>query len=461
MQMPALNDAILAVASGGDAAPLGILRLSGPDSFMLARELGLQSPPEIAAPEKTAHAPFWNEGRARLDEDLTLPATVFWFRGPRSYTGQDLVEIHVPGCPPLLRVLAARLLTRGARAALPGEFTARAFLAGKLDAGQVEGVLSLLHASHQAAARRAARSSGGSYRPLVDELLENLTNLLALIEAGIDFVEEEDITFVTPAEVCGQIDQMRAAMAALPAADPRAARGGKPHVALVGLPNAGKSALFNALLEHERAIVSPMAGATRDVLSAELEIEGVALVLQDCAGLGRTVDELELAAHRATERTADQADLVVWVHDAATSWDAREIEACRRIPAARRVLTFSKADLLTNQASLETPLPFEALILSSAATKMGLSDLRRLLARRLEQAAGERTEQWFAQELQTAAAALSRARETALTNTPDLKSPEIVALELRTAYECLEKTRRGPLVEEVLARIFSNFCVGK
>jgi len=456
MQMPAVDDTIIAVSSGWEAAPIGIVRLSGPDSFELACALG-PAPPG----DRTSARPVWSAARVRLGRDHVLPATVLWFRRPASYTGQDLVELHTVGCLPVLRALSARLIELGARRALPGEFTARAYLNGKLDAWGVEGVLSLIGAENEASARQAARLSRGRGRQLLDELTDRLTELLARIEAGIDFVEEEDIRFITPGEVCGSIDAMREMISGFTAGDRRESWGGKPHVALVGLPNAGKSTLFNALLGYERAIVSPILGTTRDVLSAEIELNGLSAVLQDCAGLGQAADELELATHLAAERTADQADLVLWLHDVTTAWDARETAACGRIPVGRRVLVRSKCDLEPAARPGATPVDFAATVDVSAATGAGLAGLKQVLADRLEVIAGGHGGRVPLEELGAVRAALERARDIASAGGPDLANPEIVALELRSAWSQLGSAARGPVSEEVLDRIFAQFCIGK
>jgi tRNA modification GTPase len=361
----------------------------------------------------------------------------------------------------VLRALSARLIELGARRALPGEFTARAYLNGKLDAWQVAGVLSLIGAENAASARQAARLSRGRGGQLLNELNDRLTELLARIEAGIDFVEQEDVRFITPAEVCRSIEAMRETVSGLTAADRCDSWGGKPHVALVGLPNAGKSTLFNALLGYERAIVSPILGTTRDVLSAEIELEGLVAVLQDCAGLGQAADELELATHLAAERAADQADLVLWVHDVTTAWDACETAACGRIPAGRRMLVRSKCDLEAVIPLAGSPVDFDATVDVSAATRAGLADLKRVLTDRLEAVAGGHGGPAPFEELGAVQAGLERAREAASVGGSDLASPEIVALELRSVRLHLGSASRGPVSEEVLDQIFAHFCIGK
>ena len=456
MQMPALDDTIIAVSSGWQATPLGIVRLSGTAAFELLERGGVSLPAADTRPNAG-----WCEVSLALPDDLNLPATVFWFHAPRSYTGQDVAEIHTVGSLPALRALSAHLIDAGARRALPGEFTARAYLNGRLNRDQVEGVLALINAQDQTAARQAARLSRQSYRPRVEQLTERLTELIALVEAGIDFVEEEDIHFITPTELTQAIDELVDEINAIGRPGRSLQRPGQPHIALAGLPNAGKSTLFIALLGYERAIVTPVLGTTRDVLSAKIEVGGVAAVLQDCAGLGPAADELESAAHLAAEQAADQADFVLWLHDRATCWDARETEVCRRIPEDRRLLVFSKCDRRAPHAQPVPPIGFAATAETSALSGTGLSSLRRLIAERLETLGESSGSGLTTEHLGPTLAALHRARDLASGSDDALALPELVALELRRTWESLDWLDRGPLVEDVLGNILSRFCIGK
>ncbi len=455
MQMPALDDTIIAVSTGWQAAPLGILRLSGPDAFRLTEQLGVTLPRPADQPRSG-----WCAASLELPGQFNLPATVYWFRAPRSYTGQDVAEIHTVGSLPALRAISTRLLDLGARRALPGEFTARAYLNGQLDADQVDGVLALISAQDRTAARHAVRLSRESQRPRVEALSGRLIGLIADVEAGIDFVDEEDVRFITAAELSRSIDELVDKLAAVAQPGRDRDHSSRPHVALAGLPNAGKSTLFNALLGHERAIVTPVLGTTRDVLSAEIQLDDVAAVLQDCAGLGSSTDELESAAHLAAERAADQADLVLWLHERNADWKTSELQACRRVPRDRRVLVFSKCDRPAERGS-PPPLDFAATVETSAVTGAGLSDLRRLLAARLESFGEPPAGGITTAHLGPALPARRRARRLLSQADQAVEMPELVALELRQAWESLQLTERGPLANEVLETILSRFCIGK
>ncbi|MGD8450495.1 MAG: 50S ribosome-binding GTPase [Phycisphaerae bacterium] len=451
MQFPALDDTIIAVSSGWLPSRIGIVRLSGPDSFAHATSLGLSAPTDPPSPA-------WTTGRITLSPGITLPATALWFRQPRSYTGQDLIELHTVGSLPLLRELSAHLIDRGARRALPGEFTARAYLAGKLNAAQVEDVLLTIHAGAGTSSRQAARGVALSRERRLDDVREALADLLSLVEAGIDFVEEEDVRLIEPAELASRLDELLTTLASMPSAiQPRL---GQPHVALVGLPNAGKSTLFNALVGGERAIVSPILGTTRDVLSAEIELSGVPVVLQDCAGLGQSSDELELAAHLAAERAADQADLVLWVHAQNEPWTSGETQAATRTAPDRRLIVASKTDLPAPAtqafADLGETLPI------CATTGAGLPTLQTAIARRLsitpplDVSLGPGGE-----EIQECGRAIERARALITPKDVNYLEPELIALELRSALETLTGPKGAEVVEEILGRVFARFCVGK
>ncbi len=445
MNLPALNDTIVAVSTAWQAAPVGVIRLSGPDSFALAAGLGAGPPPGVAG--------AWTAARVHLDPEHTVPAVACWFRGPRSYTGDDVVELQVPGSPPLLRALLDKLVAAGARWALPGEFTARALRRGKLDARQVEGVLALLEADQAATLRQAARALCTRAADDRNAVRERLLDLLARVEAGIDFVDEEDVRFISDDDLRTGLDEVLAALTAPTAPGPRGVA--LPHVTLVGRPNAGKSTLFNALIGADRALVSPINGTTRDVLTAEFDCEGVRCRLQDCAGLGRSADELERAARRAAERAAAQADVVLWVHPADEAWTQEEAATAAAIAGRRGVLVLSKCDRI---ASRQTDRPelssaFTACVVVSALTGAGLAELRRALAAALR-AGSEMPGIGVDEDARRAAcAAVQRARAA--------DAPEIVALELREAVNVLATAAAAPVDEEVLGQIFARFCIGK
>ncbi|MCG3128007.1 MAG: tRNA modification GTPase MnmE [Phycisphaerae bacterium] len=444
MIYPVASDTIVAISSAWQPAALGVVRLSGEDAAPLAAGV-VEALPAAGARSR----PTFLETRLRLPEGYCPPATVFRFVAPRSYTGQDVIEIHTVGALPLLRALCDTLMAAGARRALPGEFSARAFVAGRISREQVCGVLGLIAAGDAAGARRAARAALGSSDALRAQIAERLTELLARVEAGIDFADEEDVRFVGERELRAELEGILAKLDELvgrPQRDPASLR---PHVALAGLPNAGKSTLFNALLGAGRAIVSPAIGTTRDVLSAAIQVAGVEFVLQDCAGLAATADDLELAAHHAAERAADLADLVLWVHEAGTGWSTAELAAWGRIDPDRRLLVISKIDL---HDTADRTRGDEAGILVSARADSGVERLKSEIASRLTHGAFSADPGGW--NIETVSAALRRACEESLD-----RNPELVAGEIRLGLDGL--TGRGVAIDDVLGRIFARFCVGK
>lgn len=448
LQALVLDDTIVAVSSEWRSALLGLVRVSGPGTFSLAHGVGAAAPPDF---------PRISRAELSLRYGAPLPAELYWFRAPHSYTGQDLVEIHTVGALPWLRALADHFVQRGARRALPGEFTSRAYLNGRIDALQVDAIYSLIHAESSADARRAAVVARGGGAARTAGVRERMLDLLALVEAGIDFVEEEDIVLVTPAQARRELGVLSVELDSLIASG-REFRVRRPTVALVGRPNAGKSTLFNALLGRERAIVSPIIGSTRDVLTADLRIAGLDLTLQDCAGLGASSSELELAARRATESVAAQADLVLWVHDSRDDWRDEESADYLRIVPERRLLVLSKIDE-PNAGALGLSSDAKAQRVSSVSGS-GLADLRSAIAARLGELRSATSVMEIDANVHGARAAVQRA--TALCGEePRIPAPELLAAELRAASELLLLSERGPLVDDVLGRIFGRFCIGK
>lgn len=446
---PVTNDTIVAVSSDWRASAVAVIRLSGPDSYTLVAEQ-VEDGPAVLEGVRGGVV----RARVRYIGELTVPADLFCFRAPRSYTGQDLIELHVPGALPMVRRVAEALLVSGARRALPGEFTARAYLNGKLGAEQVSAVQALVTSSNASTMRHAARRLREQQQQTEDASYAAIVDLLSRLEAGIDFVEEEDVAFISASEILAAIDGVRQRLA--DAATVASAWSDRPHVALVGLPNAGKSTLFNALLGYERALVAPVLGTTRDVLSAEVNWEGVLLILQDCAGLGHTPDELEQAAHYATEAAADRADVILWVHEAAQPFSEMELAALRRLPTERVILVRSQCD----RGVAEQELPAAGAYLDvSALAGLGLEPLQREVVARVARGGAATGGLDDAARLQ-ADEALHRAREIAQADSTLARADEL-ALELRMAVEILGGQGGGAVVEAVLGRIYHTFCVGK
>jgi tRNA modification GTPase len=389
------------------------------------------------------------------------------FRAPRSYTREDVVEISCHGGRlPAERVLAA-LLHAGARLARPGEFTLRAFLNGRLDLAQAEAVADLIHAETRAGQELALSQLAGDLSRRLDGLSDRLSDALAEVEARVDFAEDVGGVEV-PAHVVSGVAGVSSDLAGLLAGAPyaRAVREGL-RVVLVGRPNVGKSSLFNALLGEERAIVTPLPGTTRDLVSERIEVAGVPVTLVDTAGWRAGGDAVEAIGVGRARAAAEEARVALWVVDRAAPLEDedRRIAACL---AGKRVLVaLNKSDqpAVLEQSGLEPALgalTHEAIEVS-ATTGLGLGRLRAALGRLLG-VADERPALAAAVANPRHIEALERARDSLARATGAAQAGlpgEIVALELRAGLSCLGEVTGRTLGDDLLDRIFSRFCVGK
>nr|WP_246523588.1 tRNA modification GTPase [Gemmata palustris] len=380
-----------------------------------------------------------------------LPASLYFFAGPKSYTGQDLAELHTIGSLPLVERLVADLLAAGARPARPGEFTMRAFLAGKKDLPQAEAVQAVIEAGTDADLTAAlAQLAGGVSQPL-NMLRDDLLNLLADIEAALDFADE-DIEFVGRAEILTRvqsaIDQLEMVRKQL---DDRTVSGRPVRVALVGLPNAGKSSLFNALAGGA-ALVSPTPGTTRDYLTKSVTLTGITIELIDTAGWQGSSDTIEEQAQRLGSEQTTRADVIVWCDEHGTFSTADE---SRLLAVGATVLKVrTKSDLRTEQPAKGSHIS------ASALAPNGLDDLRTALSdtvTSLTRPALAPSQSRCRHHVLACLEHLREARALAASN----NAPELLALALRGAIEPLGEMTGAVYTNDLLDRIFSRFCIGK
>jgi tRNA modification GTPase len=444
------TDTIAAIATAAGRGGIGIVRLSGPDAAKFAAALLGRCP----APRVATYAKFLGDAGEVIDEGLAL-----WFPAPHSFTGQDVLELQGHGGPVVLEMLLARVVELGARRAGPGEFTQRAYLNDKLDLAQAEAVADLIDAGSRAAARAAVRSLQGEFSRHVHELDAALVDLRVWVEAALDFPEEE-IDFLADRELRTRMTSVRARFDAIEAAavQGRVLRDGMT-VVIAGRPNAGKSSLLNALAGHDAAIVTPIAGTTRDILRERIDIDGMPLHVLDTAGLrDETADEVEAEGMRRARLEMARADRVLFVIDAAADPRGRSYEAERaRLPADVPVtLLFNKADLAASDA-----LPLRDGLRISAKTGAGLVALRTHLKECMRfTTPGTDTISARARHLEALRTARTHV-EHAYRNLVDTRAGELVAEDLQCAHRAIGEITGEFSAEDLLGRIFSSFCIGK
>ncbi len=455
------HDPIVAIATAAGRGAVGIVRVSGPAAQSVIDAVCGRA----LKPREATYLPFRDADGQPIDQGLAIH-----FPAPNSYTGEDVLELQAHGGPVVLQLLLARCLQAGAgtglRVAEPGEFTQRAFLNDKIDLAQAEAIADLIDASTQAAARSASRSLAGEFSHEIDTLRQALIHLRMLVEATLDFPEEE-IDFLRQSDAQGQLDRLRERLEAVLARTRQGAllREGIK-VVIAGQPNAGKSSLLNALAGAELAIVTPIAGTTRDVVSQTIQIEGVPLHVIDTAGLRESEDPVEsIGIERAWSQIA-QADAVLFLHDLSRRdtpdylvGDALvRARLSKRLPPRVPVIeVWNKLDLVET-----APLLPEGAVALSARTAQGLDSLRR----RLLDVAGWQAQPegvWIARErhLQALRRVDQHLQEAGLHLRPQAPALDLLAEELRLAQNALNEITGAFGADDLLGVIFSSFCIGK
>ena len=441
------NDTIAAIATPPGRGGVGIVRVSGPAVSSIASQVIKQLP----APRIACVKSFYDENENIIDKGLVL-----YFRAPNSFTGEDLLELHGHGGPVLMDMLLATVLKQGARLARPGEFSERAFLNGKMDLAQCEAVADLIDASTQQAAISASRSLQGAFSAQISALASEMMKLRIYVEAAIDFPEEE-IDFLSEGNVLEKIESILSQIQMLQknAKIGQILREGI-HVVLAGLPNAGKSSLLNQLTQRESAIVTPIAGTTRDLIKETIQIDGVPLNLIDTAGLRQNAEAIEQEGINRAKAQFTLADRILLIKDAidATLQD-EEIEILRE-HNHKVTLVMNKVDM-TNH----TPGLFENKIYISAKTGQGIDSLLQAIK---ESMGVQNVENGAFIARRRHLDALDKAyihSQRAHQQLVRAHAGELVAAELRFAQEALGEIVGKVTSDELLGNIFASFCIGK
>jgi tRNA modification GTPase len=451
------RDTIAAIATAGGAGALAIIRVSGVDAAAVARRVFRGTPPEGWQSHRLYAGRFADAGGRLLDRGLAV-----LMRGPRSYTGEDVLELHCHGGVLLARRLLGAVIGAGARAARPGEFTLRAFLNGKLDLAQAESVADLIAARTDAALQVAAEQLGGALSRVVEHWREQLIGIAARLEVAIDF-SEEDVGDLDRAALENDASRALGALTDLAAtyARGRILREGV-RVAIVGKPNAGKSSWLNCLLGAERAIVTPVPGTTRDVIEEAIDVDGLAVVLVDTAGLRSSTEEVERIGIGRTHAQIAEADVVLVVLDHGKPWQAEDAAVLDATRQKKRILLINKADLPRHLEVPSAVVDGAPVIRGSALDGSGAQQVRSEILRTAdfrEQECGAVivTRERQRQALESAAAAIQRAVEALRAGYP----PDVIAVDIMAALDHLGELVGRTSPEAVLDRIFSEFCIGK
>nr|WP_024930198.1 tRNA uridine-5-carboxymethylaminomethyl(34) synthesis GTPase MnmE [Methylophilus sp. OH31] len=448
-QLALSTDTVAAIATAPGAGGIGVVRVSGP----LAADIATQILGHCPAPRHAAYLPFLQADTTLIDRGIAI-----YFPNPHSYTGEDVLELQAHGGTALMQILLARCIECGARHAQAGEFTQRAYLNDKLDLAQAEAVADLINAATVEAARSAVRSLSGEFSQAIQTLLQQLVDLRMYVEACLDFPEEE-IDFITQGRV---LEKLQANQAALQHIFHQAKQGvllrEGINVVLIGQPNVGKSSLLNALSGEEVAIVTPIAGTTRDTIKSVIQIEGVPLHVIDTAGLRDTEDTVEQVGIARTWKAIETAHVALLLVDSQHGIGDQEKAILHKLPAeVKKVWVHNKIDVSRETSRIEKR-ENEQHVFLSAKTGDGIASLQKTLLEIVGyQPGGEGVFMARARHLQ-ALAEVEQHLDLAMLQ---MHAAELVAEELRCAQEALGLITGEFTPDDLLGEIFSRFCIGK
>ncbi len=469
LMLDRLDDTIVAVSSAPGHGAIGIVRLSGPRAVDIADRM---TTADDLVPLSARLGSTRTRGEVEIEPNLGLPADLYLFRAPHSYTRQDMVEMHTVGAPAALELVRKRAISLGAVAAEPGEFTARAFVSGAKDLASAEAVAGLIRAKTDTQLRASRRMMDGSLNRDVRTVRDALAELLALVEADIDFAEEP-IDFITPPELGKRLEEISESLQPLLAEPATIERlDVLPRILLFGPPNAGKSTLMNRLSGTSRAICAAAAGTTRDVLSAPIELENGEAILLDTAGVDRSEDQIIAQARELTLSQAERVDLLCVVLDITAADNEHLLSVIRSLDVSKIVVAANKSDLLTPEAvgpaaAVIEPWELGPVCAISAITGEGIAELSEHLRQALGSGDGTTAaEGVILSERQHAAIrlaseALARSADLARGASETIDCADVLAFELREALDALGAVTGDVTTEDLLGQVFANFCIGK
>lgn len=449
------GDTIAAIATPPGEGGVAIVRISGKEAFNVASKI-------FSGPIHTYKTHTAHYGQIRdLSGQHVDDVLVLVMRGSRSYAGEDTVEVHCHGGGLITRRVLEVVISAGARAARPGEFTFKAFINGKVDLAQAEAVQSLISAKNEYALQAAEGQLKGSLSAKVTNFQEGLTLVTAILEAWIDF-PEEGLEFASMEDICNDlktsIDSMRALANTF--YDGKILQEGVS-LCLVGCPNVGKSSLMNALLDKERAIVSPIAGTTRDILEDQMRLNGLNLRLLDTAGIRSTEEIIEQEGIRRSKEAMHEADLIILVLDATKGYSVEDQQLVQLAPKAKTIVVWNKTDLPYEH--LPSIDHFPNVVSLSAKQKIGIEDLRQMIDRVIWENGPPSKEEIIITNVRHREALLAAiaAAETVVSGLDMGVSPEFLSSDMRLCLSELGKIIGTNIGEDVISAIFSTFCIGK
>ncbi|MFB3894631.1 MAG: tRNA modification GTPase [Phycisphaerae bacterium] len=475
------DDTIAAISTAAGSAERAIVRLSGPEAMSIAAKVftghagelnacpGFRSLDGIVRIPVMETRPIAN----RQSPIVNLPARAYIFRAPRSYTRQDVCELHVPGSPVAAGALLEAMVQAGARRAGPGEFTARAFFSGRIDLSAAEAVADIIEAADDAQLRSGLAALGGRTFRFCRQAAARLADILAAVEASIDLADE-DIELDRPADLAARLDGLAEELRSFAEQAGDMPEGASvPRAVIAGRPNVGKSSLLNALAGSDRAIVSALAGTTRDVLSTPMTLGGAPLVLQDAAGFAPGLageDSLPAAAGEAARAAVAAADAIIFVLDLSAGDFKEDLALLDEVrtanPRAPMIIIGNKADLVREESTVHNPQSTMSILPVSATVGTGLDALRHSLAEMLHLRAPRSGEALGLHRrhkdcLLAASTAAARACRLLAHSRQVADVAELAAVELRASLAQLGSISGQVVTEDILGRIFERFCVGK